>query len=225
MKNQEAKKKNQEALKILNKEEKLLSKDKKNLEKMQENVSELRRALEKEHLIVENKIKRLGYNDQIGVYCYDVKTWDADDDIIDEKLIIIGNNEEKIKERIEDGIQDFYSGETSDYTLKRSFKISSSEVMERFGLKFGLIESTINEILGGKNIEEYYDIDDAFRDCGLSIEELREKRKIDSEKLKADEKIDSEHFDAEEIISKITSEYALTPKRKEALIESIRMLK
>ena len=130
-------------------------------------------------------------------------------------------NEEKIKERTEDGIQDFDSGETSDYTLKRSFKISSSEVMERFGL----IESTINEILGGKNIEKYYDIDDAFRDCGLSIEELREKRKIDSEKLKADEKIDSEPFDAEKIISKITSGYALTPKRKEALIESIRMLK
>ena len=158
---------------------------------------------------------------KIGVHCYDVKTWDADDDIHDEKLIIIGNNEEKIKERTKDGTQDFYSGETSDYTLKRSFKISSSEVMERFGLR----ESTINEILGGKNIEEHYDIDDAFRFCGLSIEELREKRKIDSEKLKADEKIDSEPFDAEKIISKITSEYALTPKRKEALIELIRMLK
>ena len=63
MENQEAKKKNQEALKILNKEEKLLSKEKKNLEKMKEKVYELRRALEKERLIVGNKIKGLGRKD------------------------------------------------------------------------------------------------------------------------------------------------------------------
>ncbi|MSP69700.1 MAG: hypothetical protein EXR20_05455 [Bacteroidetes bacterium] len=166
-------------------------------------------------------MKKKGAIQKIGVHCYDV--YDADDDIHGEKLIIIGNNEDQLEERTEDGIQYFDSGgKTFEYTLKRSFKISSSEVMERFGLR----ESTINEILGGENIElANYEIADAFRDCGLSIEELREKRKIDSEKLKADEKIDSEPFDAEEIISKITSEYALTPKRKEALIESIRMLK
>jgi len=52
-----------------------------------------------------------------------------------------------------------------------------------------------------------------FDECKLSIKELREKRKIDSEP-----------FDADEIISKIASEYVLTPKRKEALFKSIKKL-
>ena len=78
--------------------------------------------------------------------------------------------------------------------------------MERFGLS----ESTIDEILGGENLElDKYDLSgkDYFTDCKLSIEELREKRRIDSEP-----------FDAEDIISKIASEYVLTPKRKASLI-------
>ena len=163
----------------------------------------------------EAMLTAFGVIKKIGVYCYDVKVYDRDDSDHDEKLIIIGNNEEKIKERTKDG--EIYS-DLYYYTLERSFEISSSEVMERFDLD----KLDVDRILGGENISST--CPGFFRDCGLSIEELREKRKIASEKFDSDKKIDSEPFDSDDIISKIASEYALTPKRKEALIRSIHEL-
>jgi hypothetical protein len=154
---------------------------------------------------------------KIGVYCYEVEISDHNmDGVIHEEtesLIIIGNNEESRNESTEDGDseQEGYM-RSNEYTLESSFEMRSSEVMERFGLS----ESKIDKILGGENLElDDWDLEgtDYFSDCELSIEELREKRKIDSEP-----------FDAEEIISKITSEYVITPKRKKALLEIIEKL-
>jgi len=154
---------------------------------------------------------------KIGVYCYDVEVESGNcaGTISSEnkKLIIIGNNEEQLEKQTEwsqhdqEGYADCY-----DYSLSHSIEIDKSEVMERFGIS----ESKIDEILGGENLElDEWDLrgEDYFSDCELSIEELREKRKIDSEP-----------FDAEEIISKITSEYVITPKRKKALLEIIENL-
>ena len=154
---------------------------------------------------------------KIWVYRYRVDISDYNmDGVINEEtesLIIIGNNEESRDERTEDedSEQMGYSRST-EYTLWRSFEMRSSEVMERFDLS----ESEIDEILGGENLElDDWNLEgtDYFSDCELTIEELREKRRIDSEP-----------FDAEEIISKITSEYVITPKRKKALLEIIEKL-
>ena len=154
---------------------------------------------------------------KIGVYCYEVEISDHNmDGVIHEEtesLIIIGNNEESRNESTEDGDSEQMGYmRSNEYTLESSFEMRSSEVMERFGLS----ESKIDKILGGENLElDEWDLrgEDYFSDCELSIEELREKRKIDSEP-----------FDAEEIISKITSEYVITPKRKKALLEIIAKL-
>ena len=164
-------------------------------------------------------MKKKGAIQKIGVHCYEVEISDHNmDGVIHEEtesLIIIGNNEKSRNKSTEnyDSEQMGYM-RSKEYTLESSFEMKSSEVMERFDLD----EVDIDNILGGKNLElDHWNLDyntDYLSDCDLSIEELREKRRIDSKP-----------FDAEEIISKITSEYALTPKRKEALIESIRMLK
>jgi hypothetical protein len=154
---------------------------------------------------------------KIGVYCYEVEISDHNmDGVIHEEtesLIIIGNNEESRNESTEDvdSEQEGYM-RSREYTLESSFEMRSSEVMERFGIS----ESKIDEILGGENLElDDWDLEgeDYLSDCDLSIEKLREKRKIDSEP-----------FDAEEIISKITSEYVITPKRKKELLEIIAKL-
>ena len=154
---------------------------------------------------------------KIGVYCYEVEISDHNmDGVIHEEtesLIIIGNNEESRNESTEDkdSEQEGYM-RSKEYTLESSFEIESREVMERFNLD----EGDINDILGGENLElDDWDLSrtDYFSDCDLSIEKLREKRRIDSEP-----------FDAEEIVSKITSEYVITPKRKKELLEIIRGL-
>jgi len=98
----------------------------------------------------ESLLERCGAIQKIGVYWYDVEVYSGPrDDCHHEKLIIIGNNEEKIKERTEDDIHNLGSGEVAYYSLLHSIKIDKSEVMERFGLS----ETKINEILGGKNLE------------------------------------------------------------------------
>jgi hypothetical protein len=167
--------------------------------------------MEEEAIKGEAMLKKFGVIKKIGVYCYDVEieSGNCGGTIATktEKLIIIGNNEEQLEEQTEDrqeddeGYADFYT-----YDLIHSAEFFADEIMERFGLS----ESTIDEILGGENLElDKYDLSgkDYFSDCKLSIEELREKRRIDSEP-----------FDAEDIISKIASEYVLTPKRKASLI-------
>ena len=91
-------------------------------------------------------------------------------------------------------------------------ELHSSEVMERFNL----CESEIDDILNDDNLElDDWDLKrpartDYFEECKLTIEEVRTKREIDKEP-----------FDAESIISKIASEYVLTPKRKASLIKII----
>ena len=155
---------------------------------------------------------------KIGVYCYRVSIESANvgGTISDreENLIIIGNNKEQLEKQTrwrqedQEGYADLY-----DYTLVYSSEFHSDEVMERFDLS----ESNIEEILDGENLElEDWELEgtDYFNECKLSMEEIEEKRKIDSEP-----------FDADEIISKIASEYVLTTKRKALLVKSIGKLK
>ena len=159
-------------------------------------------------------MKKKGAIQKIGVHCYEVEISDHNmDGVIHEEtesLIIIGNNEKSRNKSTEnyDSEQMGYM-RSKEYTLESSFEIESREVMERFNLD----EGDINNILGGENLElDDWDLDgtDYFSDCDLSIEKLREKRRIDSEP-----------FDAEEIVSKITSEYVITPNRKKELLEII----
>ena len=162
----------------------------------------------------EAMLTKFGAIKKIGVYCYRVSIESANvAGTISEKeenRIIIGNNEEQLEEQTEwrqedqEGYADMY-----DYTLVYSAEFHSDEVMERFDLS----ESQIEEILEGENLElDDWDLDgtDYFNECKLSMEEIIEKRRIDSEP-----------FDAESIISKIASEYVLTPKRKASLIKII----
>lgn len=165
----------------------------------------------------ESILIKLGLIKKIKVYCYRVSIESANvGGTISEKkedLIIIGNNEEQLKKKTrwrqvdQEGYADLY-----DYTLVYSAEFHSDEVMERFDLS----ESQIEEILEGENLElDDWDLDgtDYFDECALSMEEIIEKIRIDSEP-----------FDADEIISKIASEYVLTPKRKSALLKSIEKL-
>jgi hypothetical protein len=165
----------------------------------------------------ESLLERCDVIQKIGVYCYEVEiSCHNMDGVISEKteeLIIIGNNKESIDESTEDSdSEEMGYLKSKEYTLKKSFVMISDEVMERFGLS----KSKIDEILGGVNLElDNWDLrgKEYFSDCFISIQELREKRRVDSEP-----------FDAEEIISKIASEYTLTPKRKKSLIKSIEKL-
>jgi hypothetical protein len=165
----------------------------------------------------ESLLERCGAIRKIGVYCYEVEVSCHNmDGVISEKteeLIIIGNNKESIEESTEDSdSEEMGYLKSKEYTLKKSFVMISDEVMERFGLG----KSEIDKILGGENLElDKWDLrgTEYFSDCFIPIKKLREKRRIDSEP-----------FDAEEIISKIASEYPLTPKRKESLIKSIEKL-
>ena len=142
----------------------------------------------------------------INVYRYGVTIYGGTDDEQNEDLIVIGNSEKNRKEYFQ------YMSRFSSYSLISKHKFSADEVMERFSLSVSHIE----EILNGVNLElEDCDSfnDDYFEGCKLSIEELRTKRKIDSE-----------DFDAKGIIEKIAKEHAITPKRKEALIRCIEKL-
>ena len=167
----------------------------------------------------EAMLTKFGVIKKIGVYCYDV-TIEKHNGAVgtisseEEQLIIIGINEESLEERTEDeDYEDEGFMRTTTYSLEfEEEDWTSDEVMERFNLS----EYQIKEILDGENLElDNWDLrgKDYFYECDLSIEELREKRKIDTEP-----------FDADEIISKIASEYVLTPKRKSALVKSIEKL-
>lgn len=167
----------------------------------------------------EAMLTKFGVIKKIGVYCYNVTIENHNGAVgtissEDEQLIIIGINEESLEERTEEEHyeDDGFMRSTTYSLVFKEEGWTSDEVMERFNLS----EYEIEEILDGENLElddwdlrgTYY-----FYECKLSIKELREKRKIDSEP-----------FDADEIISKIASEYVLTPKRKEALFKSIKKL-
>jgi len=166
----------------------------------------------------EAMLTKFGVIKKIGVYCYDVTVENHNGAVgtissEEEQLIIIGINEEELEERTQDeDAEDEGFMTTTSYYLVSEEEMPSDEVMERFNLS----ESQIKGILDGENLElDDWDLKrpgrtDYFHECGLTIEEVREKRKIDSEP-----------FDAEEIISKIASEYVLTPKRKASLIEII----
>lgn len=167
----------------------------------------------------EAMLTKFGVIKKIGVYCYDVTIENHNGAVgtissEEEQLIIIGINEESLEERTEDeDYEDEGFMRTTTYSLEfEEEDWTSDEVMERFNLS----EYQIKEILDGENLElDNWDLrgKDYFYECDLSIEELREKRKIDTEP-----------FDADEIISKIASEYVLTPKRKSALVKSIEKL-
>lgn len=167
----------------------------------------------------EAMLTKFGVIKKIGVYCYDVEIENHNGAVgtissEEEQLIIIGINEESLEERTEDeDYEDEGFMRTTTYSLEfEEEDWTSDEVMERFNLS----EYQIKEILDGENLElDNWDLrgKDYFYECDLSIEELREKRKIDTEP-----------FDADEIISKIASEYVLTPKRKSALVKSIEKL-
>ena len=166
----------------------------------------------------EAMLTKFGAIKKIGVYCYDVTVENHNGAVgtissEDEQLIIIGINEEELDERTEDEDAEDEGFMTSTrYTLVRSMELHSSEVMERFNL----CESEIDDILNDDNLElDDWDLKrpartDYFEECKLTIEEVRTKREIDKEP-----------FDAEGIISKIASEYVLTPKRKASLIKII----
>ena len=133
----------------------------------------------------EAMLTAFGVIKKIGVYCYEVEISDHNmDGVIHEEtesLIIIGNNEESRNESTEDvdSAQEGYM-RSKEYILEGSFEMKSREVMERFNLD----EGDINNILGGENLElDDWDLDgtDYFSDCDLSIEELREKRRIEAE--------------------------------------------
>ena len=144
-----------------------------------------------------------GVIEKIGVYCYKrTNHCDGGALVNSRNLILIGNNEEKLERRTR-----YYRGSdgwSTNYTLHHSAELHGEEIMERFNLS----KSDIEDILNGKNKE--LEVTDYFDECKLTIEELREQRNIDSEP-----------FDVDDIISKISSEYVLTPKRKKTLLESI----
>ena len=168
----------------------------------------------------ESLLERCGAIEKIGVYCYNVtvECHNIGEGTICEKsedLIILGINEERLNERVEDQDNECEGYmESTYYKLKSSSKMLSSEVMERFNLK----DHQIRKILDDKEIIEYDDFDieseDLYRAATIKIDDLREERLIDAQP-----------FDVEDIISKIASEYVLTPKRKGALIKSIHQFK
>ena len=167
----------------------------------------------------ESLLGRSGIIQKIGVYCYEV-TIEKHNGAVgtiaseDEYLIVIGNDEESLAEKTEDEDEEDEGFMVStSYNLVRSMELYPSEVEERFKLS----ESAIEDILNGENLELHdwsLKRNDYFDECKLTIEDLREQRKIDAEP-----------FDEDEIISKIASEYVLTPKRKGALIKSIHQFK
>lgn len=169
------------------------------------------------NLSKESLLKRSDVIQKIGVYCYEVEIerYEVEGNYYDtetENLIVIGINKDELEERTEGG---YDSDEEKDYTynLEGEYLFDKDEVIERFGLS----EEDIASILEGENLElEDWRLEDTdyYSDCKLSIEELREKRAVDSEP-----------FDFDDIISKITSECVLTPKRKKDLIKSIQGLK
>lgn len=162
-------------------------------------------------------LERSGVIQKIGVYCYEVEIeWlEIEGNYYDDKkenLIVIGNNKDRLEKVTEDNYEES-TGRDYTYNLEGEYLLDKDEVIERFGLS----ESAIEDILNGENLElKDWRLKDTdyYSDCKLSIKELREKRGVDSET-----------FDSDEIISKIASEYVLTPKRKEALIKSIQGLK
>jgi hypothetical protein len=81
------------------------------------------------------------------------------------------------------------------------------EARERYG--DDLIEYILREDGYVADNDDDYIYDETY----MSIEELRERRGIESDP-----------FDAEEIISKIAREYVITPRRKDSLIEIINKL-
>ena len=144
----------------------------------------------------------------IDVYRYGVTVYEWDD-TQDENLIVIGNNKKQRREQTKGTYASSYSTSCS---LISKHKFPAEEVMERFNLS----ESDIDEILNGENLElEDCDLfnNDYFDDCKLTIEELRNKRKIDAQ-----------DFDAKGIIEKIAKEHTITPKRKEDLIKWLERL-
>ena len=147
-----------------------------------------------------------GVIEKIGVYCYKMTHHCDGGAVVNSRnLILIGNNEEKLERRTE-----YYHGSDgwgTNYTLHHSAELHGEEIMERFNLS----EIDIAAILYGKNLE--LENTDYFNECKLTIDELRERRRINSEP-----------FDADDLISKISSEYVLTPERKKALLKSINKL-
>ena len=155
--------------------------------------------------------------EKIVVYRCKIYWYDAFNDTGDtENLIIIGINKESIDLLINDTNKaaNCNRGDSLEYDLrlKKKYFFRAEEVAERFNLS----ESQIDKILSGENLkldDLYLDDTDYLSDLKLSIEEIREKRIIDSEP-----------FDVEEIVYKISKGYLITPKRKKDLLACIKKL-
>lgn len=165
----------------------------------------------------ERLLGRCGLIQKIGVYCYEIEICKFEYEgsyykYNKENLIVIGNNKDELEKTTKNHYND-NTEEEYDYKLEGEYIFFESEIIERFGLR----KNHIKSILEGVNLKmDNYDLKetDCFTDCKLSIEELRKKRGVDLET-----------FDSDDIMSKIASDYILTPKRKEALIKSIQKLK
>ena len=126
---------------------------------------------------------------------------DDDEDVLG---VLISDNEESI-ERYTERQEIKYSDYCLDYD--DIIEMSEYEARERYGN--GRIDILRKEDGFVHELEDNHIYNETF----MSIEELRERRGIESEP-----------FDAEEIIRKIASEYVITPRRKEALIEIMNKL-
>lgn len=118
--------------------------------------------------------------------------------------LLISDNQESLEEYAEE-----WEGEDREYCIELEdlIEMGEYEARERYGDAF------ISTILGYDGYVNNNDDDYDYSETYMSIEELRDQRAIESEP-----------FDAKEIISKIASEYVITPRRKASLIEIINKL-
>ena len=161
----------------------------------------------------ESILTRFGVIKKTWVCCYDVIIFDSGWDVHQKEvknLIIIGIDKESIKNSVgpsKHAMEGFTR--TKKYKLKSSKEIYQYELVERFNLT----ESQIEEILSGEDLElSYYDLCDTdyFYECRLTIEQLRDKRKKDTE-----------HFDSKEALKKIIGDVN-TPRKAALLIDELK---
>ena len=111
----------------------------------------------------------------------------------------------------EEDLEDFFERNDDDADIigtPEIIEMLRSEAEERYG------KDRIEYILGARDgYVDWIHGENIFVETLMPIEELREKRRIESEP-----------FDAEEIIRKIASEYVITQRRKESLIKIINKL-
>ncbi len=154
----------------------------------------------------ESMLTKFGTSKKIYVIPYIISgdPYIDDDDDEDVLGVLISDNEESI-ERYTERQEIKYRDYCLDYD--DIIEMSEYEARERYGND--IIDILRKEDGYVEELEDNHIYDETF----MSIEELRERRGIESEP-----------FDAEEIIRKIASEYVITPRRKESLIEIMNKL-